>query len=97
MSGQRLLTCQVWWCSLVILALRKLRQEDGVFKVSTDYINKTLFQKRKKLSSQILHPQVHSKTGDEPCLMVEKLDCLTGREKGRDGEGKKSLDKLTRE
>jgi hypothetical protein len=38
----------VWWHILVILALRKLRQEDGEFKASLDYIVRTVSKKKEE-------------------------------------------------
>jgi hypothetical protein len=43
--------CQVWWCTLVIPALGKLRQEDQRFKASLGYIVRIVVQLEEKQDS----------------------------------------------
>jgi hypothetical protein len=38
-------SCQVWWYTSVILALRRLRQEDLELEASLDYIESSCFKK----------------------------------------------------
>jgi hypothetical protein len=37
---------QVWWCTFITPALRRLRQEDGEFKTSLGYIARSCLHKK---------------------------------------------------
>jgi hypothetical protein len=45
------LSCQAWWCTSVISALGKVKQEDHTFEAGLSYIARPCLQKKKKVSS----------------------------------------------